>query len=265
MRIASLAGISAFACAIFGSAASAQPAETVGQDIQFIELGAPIGDGVLRRATASEEGLDWEQPGDYPAEAVTARREGQIWVEIAIGADDRPGICTVKQSQAIVTQDERYRLQPGSADPALEKAACALLATRGSFRHALGQDGSPLPGAVGFQVNFVLLPPGRGQFFSPPPPAPPQFRERAKPRAGDAIIVRNVPVDDAARRRPAVSLAISEKGHVTRCRVFRTTGTDAGDMAMCRQAAQAEFLPARDLRGKQVASDFQLFFPQFAP
>jgi hypothetical protein len=48
------------------------------------------------------------------------------------------------------------------------------------------------------------------------------------------------------------TLDIPAKGRPARCAILTSTGTDAGDMAVCRHLMTTEFSPATDAGGRAV-------------
>jgi hypothetical protein len=95
----------------------------------------------------------------------------------------------------------------------------------------------------------------------PPAPFPPGWRN-TKPVIRDLKLLL-LPADRQRFIEPAPSLwaDIDAKGRVTRCRIRFTTGSDAGDVELCRRMAKAKFDPARDPEGSKVpAKGFYVTF-----
>lgn len=185
---------------------------------------------------------DWNLgPADYPQELLGDRMTAYLHIDVSVGSHGQVVDC-------IVTDARARRLVEALA-PAPEffaRNACAAIRERGRFRHALDAEGVARAGVVPLYMMFTA------DDVAPAPPAPPApglAANAAKPR--DLAVLRLVP--DPAMFTiidPSVWLDIDAKGRVTRCRVARSTGTDAGDAAMCRQMMAARFEPARDRAGK---------------
>lgn len=180
---------------------------------------------------------------DYPVEFLADRMNAHLYVDVSVGPDGQVTDCVVTDARAARSG------QPFVAAPeAFARNACNAIREHGRFRHAIDSDGTARAGVVPlimvFRENSVPPPPA-----PPAPPAPGQVAISAKPR--DLVVLRLAP--DPTKftiSDPSVWLDIDAKGRVTRCRVARSTGTDAGDAAMCRQMMAARFEPGRDRAGK---------------
>jgi hypothetical protein len=186
---------------------------------------------------------DWKLgTADYPAELLGDRMTAHLHIDVSVGSDGRIADCVVTDARAS-RLSERFAPAPEF----FARNACNAIREHGRFSHALDADGVARAGVVPiymiFSAGAVPSPP------SPPPPPPGLAANAAKPR--DLTVLRLSP--DPAMftiTDPSVWFDIDAKGRVTRCRVARSTGTDAGDATMCRQMFEGRFKPGRDRGGK---------------
>lgn len=189
---------------------------------------------------------------DYPVEFLQDRMNAYLYVDVSVGPDGRVTDCVVTDARAARSG------QPFTPAPeAFARNACSAIREHGRFRHAIDSDGNASAGVVplivAFRENSVPPPPA-----PPAPPAPGQVVIAAKPRDSAVLRLSPDPVKFTISD-PSVWLDIDAKGRVTRCRVARSTGTDAGDAAMCRQMMEARFEAGRDFNGKvQPVKDYHV-------
>jgi TonB family protein len=150
--------------------------------------------------------------------------------------------------------------------PATELAttACALIAERARFVHAIDAKGTPQPS---YRVMSVTLYGTAPPANLPPPPAPPPpgFRNTRPVLKDPAVLELPATPDAPSAPAPRVAVAVSEKGRVTSCRILATTGSDGGDAALCRRIGAARFEPARDPEGRKVAAPSLVLTFKVAP
>ena len=178
----------------------------------------------------------WLRPEDFPADTFGPGKRRGLELRLLVDAAGRVTDCI-------------------NYGPATELAttACARIMERARFVHAIDASGTPRPSARVMSVTFYVAAPSAGMALSPPPP-PPGFRN-TRPVLKDPAVL-NLPAAPDMPRTPAprVAVAVSDKGRVTGCRILQTTGTDAGDAALCRRIGAARFEPARDPEGRKVAA-----------
>lgn len=220
-------------------AAPSPPRDERVADVLLLEGGGHQEPGLIR-PPAPREGLrDWVSASDYPE---TARREGrdaQVFMEVAVDAAGQPTRCRVAFVQLA-----------GGAD--LEKQACAIVMSRGRFRHGIDRDGNARPGTVPMVMTFSLREPGQGAYWPPPPPSPMPIKAAPRLRDPRALVLAGTG-DVFPNRRPSALLDIDKDGRVTRCRIVASAGTDAGDAAVCRHVTALRFEAARDLDRSRMA------------
>ena len=202
-------------------------------------------DGILRRAEM--EFQDPLPPSSYPVAAFRGSKTGMVVVTVEIGAGDQVLACRVKEP---------------AADSTLTAAACPLVQKRAKFRHALLINGTPTPMSIDVEVSFDIMPPaqrdGMPVIYVPPPiaPTPGDQSQSAKPLNPESAIVRNPPRGLFRQDYAAVMLDIDASGMVTDCRIFSSSGTDAGDLYLCRKMRDVRFSPERDAQGRiDIADD----------
>lgn len=173
---------------------------------------------------------------------------------VEVSADDRPSACTVVRSEALSTLERTYRTHSEPAGGDLEQAACDIVMRRGTYRHGLSADGTALAGRLPMIVNFLLTDPQGALYFSPAPMAPQVAVTRAAPRDAGALILRGVDAAHFPQLRPRAVVSISEAGRPLSCTIATSSGTDSGDVAICRHLMSIAYAPARDRSGRRVAS-----------
>jgi hypothetical protein len=188
--------------------------------------------GLLRRVQPGEGRPQWLTPADFPAAAFAAK-DIYIGVRMRVGANDAILDCVPRGFDN---------------DPAYFARICGLLKQRAHFMHALTLDGSPVEGEVALTIEFTH----RVPYTGPPLPRPPGIAmpggiwKDAQPLAGQMSsgIPKGLP-----NRHPVAELGISVQGAVARCVVRNSTGTDAGDIALCKALRATPFAPAQGQHG----------------
>jgi hypothetical protein len=239
VALARAAGAAIAALSASTSAQTTPDVATTIPEILLLEAG-DYGDAAMIRRSAAHDGFrEWVVPGDYPRAALREGRSAQVLFDVAVGADDRIAGCTV---QLVQGDGDDFGLR-----------ACEIVRQRGRFRHALGADGRAYAGVVPMVMTFTMRQPQQASYA--PGPAPSMgaaFRRPAAPEQPDALTLRgsaSVFLNDA----PTAWLDVDQSGRVTRCRIRSSTGTDEGDVALCRGASEASFLPALGRDGEPVA------------
>lgn len=227
--------------AVVGTPGAAQPAPVA--EILLLETGDYGDPGMIRRSVAREGFRSWPTATDYPGNALRERRTAEVFIDVAVGADDRITGCTVRHMQ-----------RTGGADFGVK--ACSIVRERGKFTHALDAAGVPRPGVVPMTMTFNLRQPGQASYSPPPPPPPPPppgaapaSRPPALTKVGGLALRFPGAVPNA---RPSTWLDIDKSGRVASCRIRRSTGVDAADAAVCRHLRATRFTPGRDAAGQKV-------------
>ncbi|WP_338465704.1 energy transducer TonB [Novosphingobium sp. ZN18A2] len=83
----------------------------------------------------------WITPGDYPAAALKAGKEGAVQFSLQVDASGTPTGCSVTK---------------GSGEPSLDEATCRLISQRAHFTPATGKNGKPVAGTYANTVRWVL-------------------------------------------------------------------------------------------------------------
>ena len=220
----------------FGPAALAQP----GPAVPHIRLLAQPVDGLsteIRAAVPLTGYEQWPTAADYPAEALAERRTSTEVIELTIS---REGEVTGCRS-----------ILYGKQGRAFTAAACAI-AWRGDYTHAIDRAGTPQMGSlmlwVSFDLDYPGHPPARAAGLIRPtewvPPHPPA------PRDPGALVLHGADPAIFPNRAPVASLTITARGKAVICRIVESSGTDAGDAAVCRHLTGLPFTPARDEKGR---------------
>jgi hypothetical protein len=105
-------------------------------------------------------------------------------------------------------------------------------------------------------VNFVLSDPAGAFHLAPPPPDP--VVVKAAPRNPDALTLRMVDPADFPERRPTAAVSVSQDAKPIGCDIVKSSGTDAGDVAICRHLMRLKYGSARGRDGRKIASPFTL-------
>lgn len=248
MRTEIIAGAIAIAAVPIASAQRAPvDAEVWARDAHAGEYS--VDEVLLRRADTRTDPLSWQLDTGYPLAAKRAHKAGEVTVEVHVGADDRVLGC---------------RATCPAADLRLTAAACPLVTTRGKFRHALGRDGSPRDGMVALVVTFEFPSSEPVMLQTPPQLASPPLR-RASPIGADALVVPAASTALYPFRKPVLLADISDDGTVSRCGVEASSGTDRGDIELCRRISAVRFDPELDASGRPVAEKGRLLFPKLRP
>ncbi|MBV9930598.1 MAG: energy transducer TonB [Alphaproteobacteria bacterium] len=213
-------------------------------DVLLLEAGGDRDPGLIRSPAPLEGVRQWVSAADYPEAARREAREAQIFLEIAVDAAGRATGCRVAFVQ-------------GAAGADFEKQACAVVMSRGRFRHGLDAEGNARPGTVRMVMTFSLRDPSRPPYWPPPPPGP--IPGNVPPRLIDpgGRSLTGAP-DLFPNRHPAAFLDVDGNGRVTRCQISQSAGTDAGDAAVCRHVSALRFEPARELGRNRIA--YQNYF-----
>ncbi len=66
-------------------------------------------------------------------------------------------------------------------------------------------------------------------------------------------------------RKPVALVDIDAEGNVTRCGISRSSGTDQGDLHLCREVSKARFLPQLDHLGNPVGTSGWILLPELKP
>jgi len=82
-------------------------------------------------------------PGDYPPDAMAARREGVVHFSVDVDAAGMPAACAVTGSSGVDSLDAR---------------TCEVVKARGRFRPAVDAQGRPVPGTFASRVGWKLPP-----------------------------------------------------------------------------------------------------------
>ncbi|MBX3563322.1 MAG: energy transducer TonB [Sphingomonas sp.] len=195
---------------------------------------------LLRNAELRADAPDWLSPADYPKSALDAGITGSVIVQVDVGPDDALLRCRViEDSQPAILGD----------------VTCSLLRARGVFRHALTVEGMPTAGQVRIGAKFDLE--------IPKPPSNEPVNVLSLPTAWATQAVLSEPKKLVIRgaaatfttKNPGAMAQISARGDVTGCRISWTTGTDEGDIQLCRYVSAARFKPALDKAGRPMASE----------
>lgn len=106
-------------------------------------LAAPPSVGEDRSSPARPKGpaARWFSDVDYPVEALMRGIQGNSQVRLRIDESGRPTKCAILRS---------------AGDAALDRAACAILSTRGRYRPARDRAGRAVPGSIVQRVRWVL-------------------------------------------------------------------------------------------------------------
>lgn len=78
--------------------------------------------------------------------------------------------------------------------------------------------------------------------------------QAAEPASGDDAVVRGQPNPATLAPEATAYLDIAATGQVTQCRIAKSAGTDAADVAMCKHLVQQRFRPAEDVFGQPMDS-----------
>lgn len=127
-----------------------------------------------------------------------------------------------------------------SGEAALDAATCAAART-GSYTLEPGRPYQRLPMIVSWQRDRARI----------KVPVQPHWH-RAEPLQAADLVVRGVP----GATRGEAWLDITAIGAVTGCRVSRSAGSDAADLAMCKTLRSAIFKPARDVFDEPFATGY---------
>lgn len=221
-----------------GGPAPSSSAERIA-DVLLVEAGGHR-DPELIRSPEPLEGLrDWVSASDYPEAARREGRDAQVFMEVAVDATGRATGCRVAFVQ-----------RAGGAD--FEKQACAIVMSRGRFRHGIDAEGNARPGIVRLVMTFSLRDSTRPAYAPPPPPGP--VPGNAPPRLRDPLgLTLAGPVDLFPNRRPTAFLDVDRNGRVSHCQIGASAGTDGGDAAVCRHLTALRFEAARDSDGSRMA------------
>lgn len=189
----------------------------------------------------------WLKSDDFPPEAFEAGKMRGLNLKLLV---DATGAATGCANYGPETD--------------LSKRACARLIERARFVHAIDAKGTPQPSERVMSVTFLIVSPTTYTGLSPAPM--PMGYRNTKPVLRDAAVLR-IAADPKKFIEPAPSLSVnvSAKGRVTRCRIINSTGTDAGDAEICRRMAMAKFDPARDPQGNKVPAEGHYLVFKVAP
>jgi len=210
-----------------------------------------LDDPALIRPSRPADGYrDWLAVEDFPAEWFpTALYTGHAAdLRLHIAPDDRLTACEY--------------VPGGPHSNEIAELACTLILQRGRFHHGIDAAGIAQPGVRNVSATLMLL--TGNQSGGPPPAPPPPGASNSRPVMRDQNM-RTLPtaITFDPARLPAVWLEISERGRVTGCRIRLTTGSDAGDAALCRHIGSARFDPARTPEGDRVAA--RSYHVEFTP
>lgn len=189
----------------------------------------------------------WLKPDDFPAATFTPGKQSGLNLKLLVDVAGRVTGCT------------NY-----GPETELSARACALIAERARFVHAIDAKGTPKPSERVMVVFFYGTAPAANL---PPPPAPPPpgWRNTRPVLKDPAVLQLSAEAQSPGAPAPRVSVAVSEKGRVTRCRILQTTDNDPGDVALCRRIGAARFEPARDPEGRKVAAPSLVLTFKVAP
>lgn len=189
---------------------------------------------------------------DYPAEAIAKREQGTVAVRIAVNERGEVTGCKVETS---------------SGSPTLDAQTCKIVFARARFAPAKDSAGRLVAGEFHQRITWKLEDAVEG----PPLATSPELARLAAelPKATKPAVLLNSGEiarsmdypQDALRQnlegRAHVRLLVDGDGQVTRCWVVESSGHDLLDAQTCDlYTANAKFRPARDRRGRTVASLF---------
>jgi TonB family protein len=166
---------------------------------------------------------------DYPDAAIRAGAQGRVAFALDVAVDGHVTACAIVAS---------------SGSPILDQTTCQIMIYRAQFVPAHDAKGRPTTDRVHAAVRWVL----------PKPEETTGLASRAK--ANLAELVNDADYPDEAIRAGAqgmvgFSLDIAADGHVTACAIETSSGSPILDGTTCQiMTARAQFVPARDLKGR---------------
>jgi TonB family protein len=179
--------------------------------------------------------------GPYPAEALAARREGDVGLRLIIDGAGRVTECSITQS---------------SGERSMDAYSCPYVRTRAYLSPALDSRGVRRGGVVTARLFYTLSMESHGPETTLPFPDP--IRRPARPRTPVTAETLGVPTPAPSRDHfPwfSVWLAIDNGGRVTACTLARPTFVDRLDRRICdRLRHTIGFVPATGTRKSAVSS-----------
>lgn len=213
----------------------------------LIWVDLPEGQHVMRRVQPIGDWRYWIVAEDFPAQAFEGRE-----INIRFSVD-------VAANGSITDCKSRERSTP----PAYLPRTCELIRLRGKFHPVLSPEGKPVAGSVKMTLQLSRTVPLYTSQAEHPlmsrNPVRGAVRHNAKLLPGE--LRQSGVLSSLPPSRPVVELAVTAEGIATRCAVRITTGTDAGDVALCGALLKARFEPAKGQHGDPLPqNDLVLFF-----
>lgn len=202
---------------------------------------------LMRIAGTGEPFPRWLKPSDYPQSAIETGITGNVTVELQIASDDTILGCRIVEERSVAE---------------LAPILCPVLRKRGSFKHALTIDGRPIAGKVLVTGNFDVKVPSKPDEPITVLSMPSPWAKQAALVEPKALVVRKASRAVFVNSKPSISLRISDAGTVSACTIDVGTGTDKGDIQLCRYASAARFTPALTSSGQAIASELLYLEPK---
>lgn len=251
-RCAALALAPAAIAAPIGVAAQTVPS-TAPQAVPYAALtwvDISKGPYLLRRVQPDGDWRQWIVAEDFPG-AAFAGPQINLRLRVHIGADGAVTDCKASEQ---------------STPRAYLPRACQLLRQRGKFRHALSPEGVPVAASIALTLQLSRSVPPRHSPAGeraplPRTPVPGGVWRDAKRLPGELRrldLALGLPPS-----RPVIELSVSAEGIATRCAMRVSTGTDAGDVALCGGLRKARFEPARGQHGDSMPQDDLVLYLRF--
>lgn len=232
---------SLIALPIVAAAAVPATAQQAAPVVLLYPMRGPTNPEIIRPVTPVGKVATWVSAADYPPRALSMGYPGDVIVTVQVNADGSIAACA---AESLV----------GSVDMAFGQKACEVIRARGHFLYAIDADGKARGGTIRMLMHFAVPRNGSSGALPPAPPAPGAFN--SPPRLLDPTML-NLPANPKlyVNREPAVRVDIDATGHVTRCHVYSTAGTDAGDVEICKRMIDARFEPSRTSAGVSVPQE----------
>jgi hypothetical protein len=208
-------------------------------DVLLLGVGGDREPGLIRPPAPQEDLRAWVSSSDYPDSARREGRDAEVFMAVAVDAAGHATDCRVTLVQ-----------RAGGAD--FERQACAIVMSRGRFRHGIDAEGNARPGTVDMVMTFSLRDPGRPAYWPSPPPSPVPVNAPPRLRDPRGLALAGAP-EVFPNRHPTALIDVDKDGRVTGCRILASAGTDAGDAAVCRHLTALRFEAARDLDRSRMA------------
>lgn len=205
-------------------------------EIAVIELPPPVAPDLLRPLRADRDYKSWVRSSDYPQDAAREHRTGAVRIMVQVAADDRIERCEILSAS-------------GGGD--IAALPCQLIARYGRFRHGLAADGSPRGGTSTLDFTFRI----RDRAVPLAEPPAPRF-DGTPPGPIDPLdlVLRGASIADFPNDTPSAMLQVNAQGRATACVIEASSGSDAGDIALCRHLRGVAFHPGMNRAGVPVAA-----------